>query len=122
MTTELSDVVKELSDAFENRVYPDADAVMKSLKDLDDYLKPYEKCDIHEIWYGDGELVNALFHLVATNAKHYYTQAWYGCISMIIFEYEMHINHNQSTLEWKLEKHLLQIREKSLHQGQPAGT
>ena len=69
MTTELSDVVKELSDAFENRVYPDADAVMKSLKDLDDYLKPYEKCDIHEIWYGDGELVNALFHLVATNAK-----------------------------------------------------
>ena len=77
-------------------------------------LKPYQKCD--------GELVNALFHLVATNAKHYYTQAWYGCISMIIFEYEMHINHNQSTLEWKLEKHLFQIREKSLHQGQPAGT
>jgi hypothetical protein len=67
--TDLSDVVKELTNAFKNRVYPDADAVMKSLKDLDEYLEPYQKCDIHEIWYGDGELVNVLFHLVATNAK-----------------------------------------------------
>ena len=75
-TTGLSSLLEKLKNAMENRVFPDVprvfpdvDAVMESLKDLDDYIKLCQKCDIHIILYGDDELLKVLFHVVAPTAK-----------------------------------------------------
>jgi len=69
MIKELVDVTNELQNAIkDDKTYPDADVVMKSLKDVDEYLMRDEP-NIHEIYYGDGELLKMMFRCIAMKAK-----------------------------------------------------
>jgi len=68
----LGDVTKELQNTIDDNgeFFPDVDVVIRSLKVVDEYLTQDEP-NIHEIYYGNGELIEVMFLNVGSRAKSY---------------------------------------------------